>query len=201
MPIFKKKVYFPQFLSDVISYQMDFLEKNFDRLIDLADESKVLTDAQRKDFFDKAHELIILDIIVSCNLHFNRKVSSEEMGEVVSIVYGKYLLEYKKIPMELADEKMQRLMGLLELLDKAEEKDQKHDEYAKEIGYERPCKIGNNIDKVKYYVCTAFCDHCVGEDIKSENWQGRQLAALKFSKAVVLSDVVSMYLKNVKVTF
>ena len=201
MSIFRKKVYFPQFLSDMITHQMEFLEKNFHKLIVLADESQVLTDAQNKDFYGKAHELIILDIIVGCNLHFHRETSSEQVGEAVSIVYGKYLLEYKKTPMELADAKMQRLMGLLELLDRAEEKDHKYDEYAKKIGYERPYRIDNDIAKVKYYVCNAFCDYCVGEDVKSENWQGRRFAAFKFAKAVVLSDVVGTYLKEVKVAF
>lgn len=38
MSIFKKKIDFSQFLADLISVQFEFLEKNFDKLIILADE-------------------------------------------------------------------------------------------------------------------------------------------------------------------
>jgi len=101
MAIFKKKIYFTQFLADLVTFQMDFLEMNFNKLIVMADEPGVLTDNQKEEFLDKAHELIIADIIMGCKQRFYKKISSEEVGEAVSIVYGKYLLEHKKIPMEL----------------------------------------------------------------------------------------------------
>ena len=70
MSLLKKKITLDQFLSDLIFYQLDFLQKHFDKWIVLADESKVLTDDQKKDFFGKAHELMIADIVMGCNLHF-----------------------------------------------------------------------------------------------------------------------------------
>lgn len=201
MSIFKKKIYFPQFLADLIDNQMDFLEKNFNKLIVMADESGVLTDNQKKEFLDKAHELIIADIVMSCKQHFYKKISSEEVGEAVSIVYGKYLLEHKKIPMELADTKMRKLMELLELINKAEEKSQERDEHYKKIGYNPSHRIDNDIDKMKFYLCQAFRDYCVGEDMKSENWEGRQFAAFKFARGSVQADVVTHALKHYAVTF
>ena len=201
MSIFKKKINFPQFLFEVIKFQIDFLEEHFDKLIVLADELKVLTNAQKKDFFDKAHELVVVNILMGCNIHFSKKQQGEEAGEAVSIVYGKYLWEHKKLPMESVDTKMQKVMELFELWGKAEEKEQKRDEHAKEIGYKRSYEINNYRDKMKLYLCQAFCDYCVGEDVKSENWKGRHFAAFKFAKAIVLSDIVGRYLKEVKVTF
>ena len=42
MLFFKKKISFCQFLADLISYQLSFLETDFNKLVLLADESKVL---------------------------------------------------------------------------------------------------------------------------------------------------------------
>jgi len=102
MSIFKKKIYFPQFLADLINNQMDFLEMNFNKLIVMADEFRVLTDIQKEEFLDKAHELIIADIVMGCSQCFYKKISSEEVGEAVSIIYGKYLTEFKKVSKTLA---------------------------------------------------------------------------------------------------
>ncbi len=201
MSIFKKKIYFPQFLAELITYQMDFLEKNFDKLIFLTDESGVLTDNQKKEYLDKAHELIIADIVIGCELHFHNKISSEEVGEAVSIIYGKYLTEYKTVSKMLASKKIEKVMELLEFISKEEEKAQEHDEHAKKIGYSSPYRIDNDIDKLKFYLCQAFRDYCVGEDKKSENREGRQFAAFKFARGLVQSDVVTHALKHYSVTF
>ena len=156
MAIFKKKIYFPQFLAD---------------------------------------------IVMGCGLHFHKKISSEEVGEAVSITYGKYLTEYKTVSKTLALKKIEKVMELLELCDKAKEKAKKHDEYAKKTGYHRPCRIDNDIDRVKFYLCDAFCDYCVGKDRKSENWDGRHFAAFKFARGFVQADVVTHALKQCSVTF
>ena len=105
MSTFKNKIDFGQFLADLITHQCDFLENNFNKLVTLADEFKVLTDKDKEEFLDKAHELIIVDILMSCNQNFCKDLSSEEVGEAVSIVYAQYLTEYKKIPKTLAGKK------------------------------------------------------------------------------------------------
>jgi len=201
MSIFKKKIYFPQFLADLLTHQMDFLEKNFDKLIVMADEPGVLTDNQKKEFLDKAHELIIADIVMGCELHFHKEISGEEVGEAVSIIYGKYLTEYKTVSKTLALKKIEKVIKLLELISKEEEKAQEHDEHTKKIGYSRPYRIVNDIDKMKFYLCQAFCDYCVGEDKKSENWEGRKFTAFKFARGFVQADVVTNALKHCSVTF
>lgn len=201
MSIFKKKIYFPQLLAELVTYQIDFLEKNFDKLIVLSDESGALTDNQKEDFLDKAHELIIADIVIGCEQHFHKKISSEEVGEAVSIIYGRYLTEYKTISKTLTSKKIQKVTELLELISKAEEKLKEHDEYAKKIGYHRPYRIDNEIDKMKLYLCHAFCDYCLEEDKKSENWEGRKFAAFKFARGFVQADVVANALKHYSVTF
>lgn len=201
MSIFKKETTFGQFLFDLITYQMDFLEKNFNKLLIVADESKILTDEQKEEFLDKVHELLIVDIIMGCNLHFHEEYTSEEIGEDVSIVYAKYLTEYQTLSETLAEEKLEKVIKLLALWCKAGEQAQEQGERYKEMDCILPDGIESSIDKMKQYLCTAFCDYCVEEDIRSENWQDRQCVAFKFAKMFILSDIVGTYLKKVSVTF
>lgn len=201
MSIFKEKIAFSQFLGDLIYFQFDFLENNFDKLIVLADESKVLKDNQKEEFLDKAHELIIADIIMGCGQHFYKKISSEEVGRAGSIVYGQYLTEYKKVSKTLAETKIGQVSEFLGMICKAEEKAQKRDEYNKKINYSPPYRIDNDIDKMKLHLCQAFRDYCLGENMKSENSESRGFAAFKFAMAFVKADVVANALKHCSVTF
>ena len=201
MSIFKKEIAFGQYLFDLITYQMDFLEKNFEKLLIVADESRILTDRQKEEFLDKAHELLIVDIIMGCNLHFHKDHTSEEIGEGVSIVYAKYLTEYQKLSETLAEEKLEKVIKLLALWCKAGEHAQERGEHYKEMDRFLPHGIESDVDKMKLYLCHAFCDYCVGEDMRSGNWQDRQCVAFTFAKTFVLSDIVGTYLKKVTVTF
>jgi hypothetical protein len=201
MSLFKQKIDFSQFLSDLITFQFDFLEDNFDKLIILADEFKVLTEKDKENFLDKAHELIIVDITVRCSQHFYKNLSSEEVGEAVIIVYAKYLTEYKKVLKIVAEKKLEIVMELFELVCKAEEDIRKRDENYKKIGYKSYPKIDNDIDKQKFYLCSGFAEYCAGEDMKSENWEGKHFAALKLAKGFVKGDIVTNSLKHYAIIF
>lgn len=201
MSIFKKRIGFSQFIADLITYQFDFLENNFEKLIVLTDEFKVLTEKEMEEFLDKAHELIIVDILMSCYQQFHKKLSSEEVGEAVSIVYAKYLTEYKKIPKTLEKQKLEKVMELFNLVCKAEEETQERHKRYKKIGHQSYPKIGSDIDKQKFYLCKAFSSYCVGTDIKSENWEGRHFAAFKLAKGFVKGNIVAHALKNYTITF
>ncbi len=201
MSIFKKKIDFSQFLADLIGFQCDFLENNFSKLVVLADGFKVLTEKDEEDFLDKAHELVIVDILMSCNQKFYNNLSSEEVGKAVSLIYARYLTEYKKISKSLAEKKLDNVMKLFELVCCAEEETQKQSERNKEIGYKPPYKISDDIDKQKFYLCKGFSNYCVGSDMKSENWEGRNFAVLKLAKAFVKTDIVKTTLKKFKITW
>ncbi len=201
MGLFKQKIDFSQFLADLISFQHEFLENNFDKLIVLTDELEVLTENDKKDFLDKSHELILVDILMNCNQHFNRNLSSEEIGKAVSIVYAQYLTEYKKQSKILAENKLERVMELFDLVGRAEEEAEKRAQEQEGTGYKSPYKIDNEIDKQKFYLCAGFSDYCAGKNIKSENWEGKHFAAFKLAKAFVKSDIVGQSLKHCSVTF
>ena len=201
MSIFKKKIDLGQFLADLIIYQFDFLEKNSDKLIVLVDEFKVLTEKDKEEFLQKAHELVIVDIAMSCSQHFYRNLSSDESGEAVSVVYAQYLTEHKKLLRTEAEKKLEKVMELFESVCKVEEKVQNRNEYNKEIGHNSPHKIDSDIDKQKFYLCSGFSDYCVGEDTKSRNWEGKHFAAFKLAKGIVKGNIVANALKQYAVTF
>ncbi len=199
MSIFKKKIDFSQFLSEVVTFQFGFLEQNFHKLIVLADELKALTEKDREEFVDKAHELIIVDILMNCTQHFYKNLSSEEVGEAVGIVYGGYLIDYKKVPKPVVEKKLEKAMELFELVCKAEEDIQKRDEHYRKIGYKSYPKIDNEINKQKFYLCRAFAEYCAGEDMKAPNWEGKHFAAFKLAKAIVKADLVKIMLREFKI--
>lgn len=200
MSFFKKKIDFVQFLADVITFQCDFLENNFNKMVVLADEYKVLTEKAKKEFFDKAHELLIVDILLSCGQHFNNNLSSEEAGEAVNIVYRGYLTEYKISPKEEVEKKLDSVMKLVDFVIKAEEDAQRLKKWSQEIGYESH-GFKDEVEKQKFYLCQGFCDYCVGKDMKSENWEGKNFAAFKFAKAFVKADILGIMLKEYKIKF
>lgn len=199
MSLFKKKINFPQFLADVITFQCDFVEENFSRLAALADEFKVLTEEDKNEFHDKAYELVVVDIMISCCQQFHKHLSSEEVGEAVSIVYAKYLTEYKGMRRTLAEHKLEKVMQFFDLICK-EEDYQSRNKQNKEMGYNAP-QIQGDVNEQKFYVCRAFANYCVGEDMKSANWEGRHFAAFKFAKGFVKSGIVGNMLKEFRIIF
>ena len=201
MSIFKKKIYFPQFLADLITSQFDFLEKNSDKLIVLADESKILTEKDKEELLDKSHELIIVDIMMSCSQHFYKHLSSEDAGEAISIVYAKYLTEHKRVSKTIAERKLEKVVELFELVSEAEQNIHKRDEHYKEIGHNSHPKIGSDIYKQKFYICSGFSNYCAGKDMKAVNWEGKHFAAFKLAKGFVVGNIFSHALKHYTVTF
>lgn len=90
-------------------------------------------------------------------------------------------------------------MKLFELVLKAEEDMQKQNERNEETGYDPAYKISNEIDKQKFYLCSGFSKYYADNDIKSENWEGKNFAAFKFAKAFVKTDIIKTALKDFKI--
>ena len=139
--------------------------------------------------------------MIGCQQHFSKKISSEEVGGAVSIVYEQYLTEYKKVSKTIAEIKIEQVSKFLGVICKVEEKTQESDKYRKHIGHSPSHRIDNDIDKMKLHLCQAFREYCVGEDTKSENWESKGFAAFKFAMAFVQADVVAHALKHYTVTF
>jgi len=191
----KQKINFGQFLGELIVFQYNFLENNFNRMIILADEYRALTEQDRERFLDKAYELIIVDIMMSCSRHFSENLTDKELGEAISIVYGKYLLELKHVSKILVEQKLNKVMGFFELVAKKEEYMQKRVDHESSMGTD------NEFNKEKFYLCQAFREYCVGENTKAENWEGKAFATFKFAKAFVNSDIVTTLLNDYSVVF
>jgi hypothetical protein len=201
MPLFKKRISFPQFLADRVSFQCDFLARSFDKLIALADESNVLTQEDREQFFDKAHALLVVNITMRCCQYFSAQVSSEEVGRGVSIVYGKYLTEHEHVPTALADQKLGSVLTLLELVDKAEKDVAAKNAHYKNIGLVSSPDIANDANAEQFYLCSGFAEYCAGRDVKAQRWEGKRFAAFKLAKGLVGGNMVARALSQYRVTF
>jgi hypothetical protein len=201
MALFKKRVPFPQFLAYLVSFQCDFLARSFDKLIGLADESNVLTEEDREQFFDKAHALLMVDITMRCCQYFSARVSSEEVGRGVSIVYGKYLTEHEHVPTNVAEQRIQSVVALLSLVDKAEtDMAAKHAHY-ENIGLVSSSDIAGDANAEQLYLCSGFAELCMGQDGKSEHWEGKRFAAFKLAQGLVGGNIVATALSQYQVTF
>ena len=143
--------------------------------------------------------MIIVDILISCNRCFADNLPDGKIAEITSIVYGKYLTEYKKISKSLPEEKLKEVIELINFAGKAEEDKLRQEEYYKKIGCYSPYQIGNDIDKQKLYLCMGFSQYCAGEFERSNNYEGRQFAAFKLAKAFVKADIVKSTLKEFEI--
>ncbi len=190
MSIFKKKIQFSQFVCDLIAQQMEFLEKDYNKLTVLADEGKVLEANQKEAILDKANELIIADIMLGCGRHFCNKITDEGVGEVITIAYGQYLKECKNLQIELIETKFNKLSEFLNLVSQAEEKMDENKRHYEKLGLEPSYNIDNVNDKMKLCICQAFKEYFLKNIIKTEHNEMAGFAAFKFAMAFILADIV-----------
>ena len=190
MALFRQRIQFPQFIADLITCQFDFLASNFDKLIVLADESHALGETDRQEIFEKTHALIVVNILLRCTQYFSNTLSSEAAGEAVSMVYGKYLTEYRNVPKAVAEQKMGKVLLLLDLVSKAEV-----DVHARNADYRNiadasfPSIVGD-VNKQQFYLCSAFAAYCAGDSLRDAGWESKRFAAFRLAKGIVGGDIV-----------
>jgi hypothetical protein len=201
MSLFKKRVSFPQFVADLICFQCRFLEGNFDKLIALADEMKVLTKEDKEEFLDKADALLMADLTMGCSRHFSAYISQVEVGKGVGFLYEKYLTELKHLPKVEVDRKVESVIRLFDLAQKAEENERGRHAHYNNIGYTSFPRVEDPAKAGQLHLCHGFAEYCTGNDMKAEGWLGRNFAAFKLATAVVTGDIVGRALKEYKVTF
>ncbi len=197
MSTFKKRVEFSQFIANLISFQLDFVENNFDKMAILADEFKVLTASDKKDLYEKLQTLSIADVLIECHLNLSDKVVPQEINNCIAVMYRRCLVEYKRMQEKEAIDKAKRVLDLIEYMEDAKKDTEQTRERAGRRGYEMN-KI-NERDEQKYHLCSGFSDYYAGKDVKSENWEGKHFAAFKLAKAIVETDIVKTTLNDFKI--
>ncbi len=199
MSIFKKKIDFGQFVANLISFQLDFIENNFDKMAVLADEFKVLTESDKKDLYEKLHTLSVADILLECHINLSNKVSPQEINNFIAVMYRRCLVEYKHMQEKEAIDKAKRVLDLIDCMEEARKDPDQTRERASKKGYE--INGVSEHDEQKYLLCNGFSDYFAGKDIKSENWEGKHFAAFKMAKALVKADIVRNMLKETTVVW
>ena len=181
--IFKEKIGFTQFVANLIQFQIDFIENNFDKLVDLADEYKVLSKNDKNELKSKIQVLAIADILYGCHQKLSGNISPQDINNCVAAVHKQYLTEYKNISEDIATKQVVSVKSFLEYLG------------TQEYDNEEANKM-NAHDKSLFYLCSSFAAYFAGTNIKSKNYEGKQFAAFKLAKAITKGDLVANSLKR-----
>lgn len=198
MSLFKRKVKFSQFIADLMYFQLNFVESNFENMVILADEYKVLTESDKKDLYSIADFLMLADLTVGCIIHLSNKITNEDIGYVISSIYVKFLNDNRKIGIKEIEKKGEKYLEFLEFFEKYQEQNKKEIESRKQAGG-HPVEIKNDAERMQADLCVAFAEYFtdkIATNKQSETKQGRNFAAFKFAMGVVKADFVKLALKE-----
>jgi len=212
MNLFKKKIEFPQFIANLIKFQFDLVDRNFEKWVVMDDEFKVLTSEDKKKLHQITDYLILADIHFGCLIHLSNKISRKisddgvgyYFGYVISSTYVEFLYNYRKMDIKDAQAKGKKFTEFWDFFAKHSEKAKKMtEEYKKSGGH--PIEIKDDGDRAKADLCSAFGEYYsikIGNGATEPNGiDGRNYAAFKFAMAMTKADLVGYWLKEYKVEF
>lgn len=181
MAFFKKNIDFGQFVGDAIFYSINFYDANSEKLIPMADEFRVLDDSDTTELKEFGYSLIIADLMISCQINFNGKVSNEEIGKAIGFLYTRFLNEVKHLDEHDIKRKTDALGKLLGKVEANE-------------------KTSNNTEEeLELLLCSTFAELYSGENLKDKKVEGKRFAAFKLAKAIIKADIIKTMLKEFKV--
>ena len=189
MSLFKKKIDFAQFVANLIQFDIDFLENDFNKMVVLADEYKILSENDKADLYEKAQTLAVVDILLGCRQYLSDKISLDDIGECVVVMYNRCLKEYKKVPEKEARSKTNMVFELVSFMDKATADEE---DFKERVDEDSLSPYGLQL----LALTIGFSNYFAGEDPKGKNWEGKQFAAFKLAKAITQADIVNQSLKN-----
>lgn len=203
MSLFKKNIKFSQYIADLIKFQFNYIEQNYNKFIDLDDEYKALTLKDKEKLRSIVDDLILADITVGCIIHFSNKITNEDIGYVISSIYVKFLHEYKNIEIKEIENRSNKYLEFLQFFEDYQERRKIDIEERKKLG-EHPIEIENDAERMQADLCIAFAeyytDKIIGEQ-KAEIKRGMNFAAFKFAMSLIKSDIVKTTLKEFSIAF
>ena len=188
----KEKVDLDQFIADVISFSLENLDQNFEKMILSCDEYQIADAKFKKIVYDTAPDLIISDIIFECVNDLSKIVSPDDLSSKITDIYARYLQEYKKLSWATVVERDNSLTAFGNKLEETLTARRKSEEYAASIGHNMQ-KLSSHED-IQLGLCSTFAKICEGED--KNTIEGKSFAAFKFAMGLVKADIVKLYLKE-----
>lgn len=190
MAFFKKNIDFGQFVGDAILGSVNFYETNADKLIAMADELKVLEENDMTELKELGYSLVIADLMTSCQINLNNKVSNEEIGEAFSFLYARFLGEVKHLTKKEIEPRMQTLIKLI-------------GESEKNGDSPMSDRIKNSSaseeEKFQILLCSTFAQMYSGENLRDKKVEGKKFVAFKLAKAFVKANLIKTILKDFKI--
>ncbi len=183
MSLFKKNITLSQFVADVINNSISFYESNNEKMVDLADEYKVMDEKDKNELKDFGYALIIANLMLSGQIHFGNKISNEKFGKLVVFIYVKFFKEVKSLGKNEIEKRIGSLEKLLGTLESSED------------------RADGTADGLRFLLCSVFSELFSDGNLKKQKVQGKRFAAFKMAKAVVKADLIKIMLKEFKINF
>lgn len=193
MTLFKKKIAFNQYISSALVYQFDFLDENFDKLLDTG-ETK-FDQKERKRLRELTEALVVADLMVESAIHYPNNLTTEDAGAIVGSIYMQFLLEARNLSKSEANKKEKVLEELLDAYIKAGEQPNPAitDSKQKEMSIE---------DQLRFSLCSGFAHLFAGKDMRNQKkWTDDSFGSFKLAESIVKANLFEQGLGDNKITF
>jgi hypothetical protein len=185
--LFKKKTSIEQFVAEVIMNTINIYEDNIDKVIKLCDESDNLKDIDKKSLKESISSLVLAGTIINIYLYFKKHISTTDAGELVTVIYLKYMKEQNKIDEKQIEDNLTKTMKIIEGLENYDES--------------LTSKFQKEEDKLRFICCKSFADIYAGNDIKNDYVQYKIFVAFKLAKNLVNKSIIGLMLKDYKISW
>ena len=192
MALFKKKISIDGFLGILLIYGFKLFEREFDFLMKAVDEKEILSKDDKDRLKELLGALVVVNLIVGKDIHFNDKIPHDEFSERTGKVYINFLEEVKTLSKREIDTKADQVAKLISTCKTLSEKQIKKTSWEPEKYSLYP--INSVDDMEKFTLCYAFADMYSNEKEKN-------ISAFKFAKYFVKNDMMGEFLKEFKVIF
>lgn len=192
MALFKKKINIDGFLGMLLVYGFKLFEREFDFLMTAVDEKKILSKDDKDRLKELSGALVVVNLIVGKDIHFNDKISHDEFSERAGKVYINFLEDVKTLDRREIDIKVDQVAELIKIWKTLSEKQINNNSWEPEKYSLYP--INSVDDMEKFTLCYAFADMYSIEKEKN-------ISAFKFAKYFVKNDMMGEFLKEFNVIF
>ena len=192
MVLFKKKINIDGFLAMLLVYGFKLFEREFDFLIAVVDEKKILSKDDKDKLKELSGALVVVNLIVGKDIHFNDKISHDEFSERIGKIYINFLEDVKTLNRQEIDTRADQVAELIKTWKTLSEKRINNNPWEPEK-YSL-YSIDSVNDMEKFTLCYAFAD-------LYSNKKEKNIAAFKFAKYFVKNDMTGEYLKEFKLIF
>lgn len=192
MSVFKKKIEINELFGMLIVYGFKFFENEFDSMMAVVDEKRVLSSIDKERLKELSGALVVVNLIVGKDVHLRNNITHDDFSEKIGKVYIKYLEEVKQLDRPQIDRQVSQVAELIESWNTLSDAQLK----GKVLEQEKSSlyTINSADDMEKFSLCYTFAELYSSENEKN-------IPAFKLAKYFVKNDMMGEFLKEFEVVF